>query len=97
MVVLVALTGAMIFGLPGRARVRSNDLLGPRGALAIVGYVWLIVGLTLGAGFALRAAGASAPATIATVVGGVAMLATGPLLSRWLRRTMLANRAGASE
>ena len=96
-VVLVALTGAMIFGLPGRARVRSNDLLGPRGALAIVGYVWLIVGLTLGAGFALRAARASAPATIATVIGGVAMLATGPLLSRWLRRTMLANRAGASE
>jgi hypothetical protein len=96
-VVLVALTGALIFGVPGRARVRGNDLLGPRGALAIVGYVWLIVALTLGAGFALRAAGASAPATIATVIGGVAMAATGPFLSRWLRRTMLANRAGGSE
>ena len=58
-VVLVALTRAMIFAVPGRARVRSTDLLGPGGALAIV-YVWLIVGLTLGAGFALRAAGASA-------------------------------------
>jgi hypothetical protein len=96
-VVLVVLTGAMIFGVPGRARVVGNDLLGPRGALAIVGYVWLIVGLTLGVAFALRAAGAAAPATIATVIGGVAMVATGPFLSRWLRRTMLANRAGVGE
>ena len=95
-VVLVALTGAIIFGVPGRTRVRGNELLGPRGALGIVGYVWLIVGLTLGAGFVLRAAGAPAPATIATSVGGVAMAITGPFLSRWLRRTMLANRAGAS-
>ena len=96
-VVLVALTGAMIFGVPGRARVRGNDLLGPRGALVIVGFVWLIVGLTLGVGFALLATGASAPATIATGVGGVAMIAAGPFLSRWLRRTMLSNRAGARQ
>ncbi len=94
-VVLVALTGAMIFGVPGRARVRGNDLLGPRGALAIVGFVWLIVAITLGVGFALRAAGTSAPATIATAVGGIAMIAGGPYLSRWMRRTMLSNRAGA--
>jgi FtsH-binding integral membrane protein len=96
-VVLVALTGAMIFGVPGRARVVGNELLSSRGALAIVGYVWLIVGLTLGVGFALRAAGAPAPATIATALGGAAMVATGPFLSRWLRRTMLANRAGATK
>ncbi|HEX6931900.1 MAG TPA: hypothetical protein VF162_07150 [Streptosporangiaceae bacterium] len=96
-VVLVALTGAMIFGVPGRVRVRGNDLLGPRGAVAIVGFVWLIVGFTIGVAFALRAAGASAPATIATAIGGVAMIATGPLLSRWLRRTMLGNRAGARQ
>jgi hypothetical protein len=76
--------------------VRSSDLLGPRGALAIVGFVGLIVGLTLGAGFGLRAAGVSAPATIATVIGGVAMIVAGPLLARWLPGTMLANRAGAS-
>jgi hypothetical protein len=94
-VVLVALTSAMIFGLPGRARVRGNELLGPRGALAIVGFVWLILGLTLGIGFALRAVGSPAPATIATAIGGVAMIAAGPFLSRWLRQTMLSNRAGA--
>ena len=94
-IVLVALTGAMIFGLPGRARVRGNELLGPRGALAIVGFVWLILGFTLGIGFALRTVGSPVPATIATAVGGVAMIAAGPFLSRWLRRTMLSNRAGA--
>ncbi len=93
--VLVALTGAMIFGVPGRARVRGNELLGPRGALAIVGFVWLIVAITLGVGFGLRAAGVTGPATIATAVGGVAMIASGPVLSRWLRRTMLSNRVGA--
>jgi hypothetical protein len=95
-VVLVALTGAMIFGVPGRARVRGNELLGPRGALAIIGFVWLVVGLTLAIGFALLAAGAPAPATIATAVGGVAMIAAGPFLSRWLRRIMLSNRAGGN-
>jgi hypothetical protein len=92
--VLAAMTGAMIFGAYRRARVRSPELLGARGAMAIVGFVWLIVGLTLGTGFALRAAGSSAPATIATVVGGAAIVVGGPLLGRWLRRTMLANHAG---
>jgi hypothetical protein len=93
--VLAALTGAMIFGAYRRARVRSSELLGARGAASIVGFVWLVVGLTLGSGFALRTAGSSAPATIATVIGGAAVVIGGPVLGRWLRRTMLANRAGA--
>lgn len=45
------------------------------GALLIVGFVWLVVGLTLGIGFGLRAAGSPVPATIATVIGGVALTA----------------------
>ncbi|HEX9066803.1 MAG TPA: hypothetical protein VF843_16960 [Streptosporangiaceae bacterium] len=92
--VVAILTAAMIFGVPGRARPRSRDLLGPRGALAIVGYVWLIVALTLGTAFGLRSAGSPAAATIGTVVGGVVLIVSGPMLSRWLRRTMLRNRAG---
>ncbi len=94
--ILAALTGAMIFGAYRRARVRSRELLGARGAASIVGFVWLVVGLTLGSGFALRAAGSSAPATIATVIGGAALLIGGPVLGRRLRQIMLANRAGAS-
>ena len=84
----------MIFGAYGHARVRSRELLGARGALSIVGFVWLVVGLTLGSGFALRAADSSAPATIATVIGAAALVIGGPVLGRWLRQTMLANRAG---
>ena len=92
--VIAALTGGMIFGAYGHARVRSRELLGARGALSIVGFVWLVVGLTLGSGFALRAADSSAPATIATVIGAAALVIGGPVLGRWLRQTMLANRAG---
>jgi len=93
-VVIVALTAAMIFGAYRRVRVRSDELLGDRGALAIVGFVALIVGLTLGIAFGLRAAGAHLPATIATVIGGAALVIGGPLLMRALRGIMLGNRAG---
>ena len=93
-VVIAGVTAAMIFGAYRRARVRDRELLGSRGALAIVGFTWLIVGLTLGLAFGLRAAGAHLPATIATVVGGAALVAGGPLLMRALRAIMLGNRAG---
>jgi hypothetical protein len=91
---IAALTAAMIFGAYRRAQLRSSDLLGGRGAVAIVAFVWLVVGLTLGIGFALRAAGAHLPATIATVVGGAALVTGGPFLMRRLRQIMLGNRAG---
>jgi len=93
-VVIAGLTAAMIFGSYRRVRVRSNELLGGRGAVAIVGFVWLIVGLTLGIAFGLRAAGAPLPGTIATVIGGAALVIGGPLLMRALRAIMLGNRAG---
>jgi hypothetical protein len=93
-VVIAGLSAAMIFGAYRRVRVRSDELLGGRGALAIVGFVWLIVGLTLGIAFGLRAAGAPLPATIATLAGGAALVIGGPWLMRTLRGIMLGNRAG---
>jgi hypothetical protein len=87
-------TSALIFGAYRHARVRSSELLGGRGAVAIVGFVWLVVALTLGIGFALRAAGAHLPATIATAIGGAALVTAGPFLMRKLREIMLGNRAG---
>lgn len=93
--VIVALTVALIFGRYRRARVRSNELLGGPGALAIVATVWLVVGVTIGTGFGLRAAGAPIPASLATIVGGVILLAVGPVLRRILRRVMLGNLSGA--
>jgi hypothetical protein len=92
-IAIVAMTGAMIFGAYRGAQVGS-ELLGERGAVYIVGFVWLVVGLTLGIGFGLRAAGAPWPATIATAIGGVALAYGGPLLMRRLRVIMLRNRAG---
>src|SRR5258708_11805407 len=91
--VIATLTAGMIFGAYRRARVRSSELLGARGALSIVGFVWLVVGLTLGSGFALRAADSSAAATIATVIGAAALVIGGPVLGRWLRQTKLAHPA----
>jgi hypothetical protein len=92
--VIAGLTAAMIFGAYRHAQVRSQQLLGGRGAIEIVGFVWLVVGLTIGVAFGLRAAGAPLPATIATAIGGVALAAGGPFLMRRLRQLMLSNRAG---
>jgi hypothetical protein len=92
-IAIVAMTGVMIFGAYRGAQVGSA-LLGERGAVYIVGFVWLVVGLTLGCGFGLRAAGAPWPATIATVIGGAALARGGPWLMGRLRDVMLRNRAG---
>jgi len=94
-VALVAMTGAMIFGAYQGAQVGSQ-LLSERGAVYIVGFVWLVVGLTLGCAFGLRAAGTPWPATIATALGGVALASGGPWLMRRLRAIMLRNRAGGT-
>jgi hypothetical protein len=71
-----------------------SRLLDGWGVMAILVFVWLIVGCTIGIAFALRAGGVSYPATIACGAGGLAMGLGGPLLNRRLRRIMLANRAG---
>jgi FtsH-binding integral membrane protein len=92
--VIVAVTGGMIFGGYRHAQLRSRELLGNRGTGAIIGFVWLVVGLTLGTGFTLRAAGVHLPATLATAAGGAALVIFGPFLMRMLRGIMLANRAG---
>jgi hypothetical protein len=95
-IALVAMTGAMIFGAYRGAQVGS-ELLGERGAVYIVGFVGLVVGLTLGCAFGLRAAGAPWPATIATAIGAVALAFGGPWLMGRLRAIMLRNRAGNAQ
>jgi hypothetical protein len=92
---IAILTGVMIFGSYRRTQVRGSQMLGGRGAAAIVGFVWLAVGVTLGIGFGLRAAGTHLPATIATAAGGLITVAGGPFLMRLLRKVMLGNRAGS--
>jgi hypothetical protein len=91
---LLAATGAAVRGQFRQARLR-NGLLDGRGVAAILGFVALIVGGTLGIAFALRAGGVHYPATLACAVGGIVMGLGGPVLMRTLRRIMLGNRAGS--
>jgi hypothetical protein len=94
---MAALTVAMIFGVGRGARIKSDELLGGPGALLIVGFVWLIVGLTLSLGFGLRALGAPDPATIATGIGALALVLLGPAVTRRLGQIMMSNRAGLDQ
>ena len=86
-------TGRVIIGGLRRAQLR-NDLLGPIGVLAILGFVATVLAVTLPTAFALQAAGVRYPATLGVLLGAVIMAVGGPLLTRFLQRTMLAKRAG---
>ena len=91
---MAALTIAVIVGAGRGARIKSNELLGGRGALLIVGFVWLIDGLTIGGAFGLLALRAPEPATIATAGGALLLVLLGPALNRRLNKIMMDNRAG---
>ena len=91
---LLSATWVVVRGQFRQARLR-NGLLDGRGVMAILGFVAVIVGCTLGLAFALRAAHVHYPATLACLAGGVAMGLGGPVLMRSLRRIMLGNRAGS--
>lgn len=89
---IVAVTGRVVLGAWHRAQWR-NQLLGSRGVLAIVGFVGLVVGITLGVAFALQAMGVRGSVTLASLVGAAVMIVGGPVLTRILRRSMLDNQA----
>ena len=89
---IVAVTSLVVLGAWQHAQWR-NELLGSRGGLAIVGFVGLVVGTTLGVAFALQAVGVRQSATLASLVGAALMIAGGPVLTRILRRIMLDNQA----
>ena len=91
---LLLATGAAVRSQFRQARLR-NGLLDARGVAAILAFVALIVGGTLGIAFALRAAGIHYPATLACLAGGIVLGLGGPVLMRALRRVMLGNRAGS--
>jgi hypothetical protein len=90
---LLSATGVAVRGQFRQARLR-NGLLDGWAVAAILGFVALIVGATLGIAFALRAGGIHYPATLACLAGGIAMGLGGPVLMRTLRQIMLGNRAG---
>jgi hypothetical protein len=91
---LLVATCVVVSGQFLQARLR-NGLLDGTGVMAILGFVAVIVGCTLGLAFGLRAAGVPYPATLACAAGGTALGLGGPVLMRTLRRIMLGNRAGS--
>ena len=66
----------------------------PAGVIAILGFVALVLAVTLPAAFALEAIGVRYPATLSTLTGGVLIVLGGPLLMRYLHRIMRANVTG---
>jgi uncharacterized membrane protein YkvI len=90
---VVAATSWIAFGARRRAQVR-NDLLGPAGVGAILGFVALDLAVALPTAYALRAAGNHHAATLGVAAGGLVLVTGGPLLTRLLQRIMLARRDG---
>lgn len=91
---LLAATGWGVVRPFRHAQLR-NGLLDTRGVLAILGFVAVVVGISLGIAYGLRAAGTPFPATLGCLAGGLVMGLGGPALTRVLRRIMLGNRTGA--
>ena len=92
--VIAGISVWMISGAYRGARINPATLGGP-GALYIVGFVWLVVGVSLVVAFGLQAAGIAYPGTIGTVLAAVMLIVGGPVLMARLRRSMVARSAGA--
>jgi hypothetical protein len=92
--IIAALSVWMVSGAYPGARVHPSTL-GSAGALYIVGFVWLVVGVSLVVAFGLQAARVGYPATIGTVLAAVMLIAGGPILMSRLRRSMVARSSGA--
>jgi hypothetical protein len=92
---VLAATG-WVAGRAFRHAQLRNGLLDERAVLAILGFVAVIAGGTIGLAFGLRAAGIGHPATLACLAGGLVLGLCGPVLMRRLRAVMLGNRTGAS-
>ncbi|NUT37056.1 MAG: hypothetical protein HOV79_28705 [Hamadaea sp.] len=98
-------TGVFVLGLVSgtlwvvrrglRVQVR-NELLGVRGIGVILTFVAVTVGVSLGVGFGLEAAGVAYPATWGNATAALMLVVGGPLLNRALRRIMLDRRTGAA-
>ena len=85
-------TGGVVFRAVRSAQPR-NDLLGPEGVVAILGFVAVTGGVSLAVAFILKAVGVSYAATIAVSVTALMLVVGGRMLMRYLLRLMLAHRS----
>jgi hypothetical protein len=92
--IIAGLSVWMVSGAYPGARVHPATLGAP-GALYIVGFVWLVVGVSLLVAFGLQTAGVAYPATIGTALAAVMLIGGGPILMSRLRRSMVARSSGS--
>jgi hypothetical protein len=92
--VIAGISVWMISGAYPGARVHPATL-GGAGALYIVGFIWVVVGVSLVVAFGLQAAGVAYPAMIGTALAALMLVLGGPMLMSRLRRSMVARSAGA--
>jgi hypothetical protein len=90
--VIAGLSVWMVSGAYTRARIHPATL-GAAGTLYIVGFVWVVVGVSLVVAFGLQAANVPYPATIGTVLAAVMVVVGGPILMSRLRHSMVASSA----
>jgi hypothetical protein len=92
---VVSLTLRVVLGGLRRARLR-NDLLGARGVAAILGFVAVVLAISLPVAFILDAIGYGHPALVGVGIGALLLAVGGPLLMRYLHALMMANQAGGA-
>ncbi len=90
---LIAAVGRVVYGSVRHAKPR-NDLMPPAGVFAILGFVALVLAVTLPAAFALKASGVHYPATLSSLAAAALIVLGGPMLMRYLYRVMRANVTG---
>lgn len=93
---VLAATGSVAVDAVRHAQVHAK-LLSPTAILAILGFVATVHAVTLPTAFILQSTGTRYPATLTMLLCGVVMVIGGPLLMRFLRRLMLAKRAGGQQ
>lgn len=91
--VLGVATAVFIVVTRAKAQMR-HDLLGPRFAVAIAGFVLGAVAVTLGVALALQAADVGYPATLASLVNVAILVIGGPILMRKLHALAAARTLG---
>src|SRR5665213_3626853 len=87
-VIIAALSLWMITGAYRGVRIHPATL-GSAGPLYIVGFVWLVVGVTLVVAFGLQFEGIPYPGTIGTILAAAMLIVGGPILMSRLRRAMV--------
>jgi len=92
----LSIAGLTVWMIVGRGRAQvSRELLGERGAVLMAGFLWLLLAVSFGIAFGLRAAGVAHPGLIGCGGCALGLVVGGPRLMRSLRRAMLAQRAGS--